>query len=149
MTRKVAFSSLGLVAAPIAAAAAWAVWAGVGGAAEPASATVSGPAVPCAEAVTGTVCQPARMPAEFAAYRACSDEATRRVLAPEEGVACVEAFLAVKLAFIAGVDRDAYRQMPLEEQIELNLTAYNAYRAWSKSPAARLSDCLAGNDCDV
>lgn len=84
----------------------------------------------CSEATQGQTCVPNQGPLMLTEYLACNLEAETRVLNQLEGFVCTEVFLAVKLSFVAGVDPETYRQMPLQEQIEINLRAYEAFSNW-------------------
>ena len=84
----------------------------------------------CSEAKQGQTCVPNQGPLMLTEYLACSLEAETRVFNQPEAFACVEAYLAVKLSFVAGVELEIYRQMPLQEQIEINLRAYEAFSDW-------------------
>lgn len=84
----------------------------------------------CSETEQGQACLPQQLPSMLTEYLVCSSEAKVRILGRAEASACTEAYMAVKLSFIAGVDPETYRQMSTEEQIEVNNRSYQAFSNW-------------------
>lgn len=101
----------------------------------------------CDVAQPGATCLPVGAPERLDDYRLCSAVAATRMLGPDEAEPCLEAFLAVKLSFIAGMDVESYRALPVEDQIALNLTAYSAYRAWRMANPDAVTPCIDPASC--
>lgn len=85
----------------------------------------------CAVAEIGQTCMPDEGPTMLSEYLACSSQAETQLLSQSRAKACMEAYLAVKLSFISGVEPNSYRRMPHERQIEVNRRAFEAYRNWN------------------
>lgn len=104
----------------------------------------------CVAAKIGDICEPNGVPSMLGYYLACLKLARVRILSQTEAFACTEAFLAVKLSFVAGFDPSSYRRLPLEERVEMNRRAYLAYRSWNKKlPRHTRTICLRGQQCDT
>lgn len=84
----------------------------------------------CAVAEIGQTCMPEKGPLMLSEYLVCSSQAETQILSQSRAIACMEAYLTVKLSFISGVEPNSYRQMPREQQIEVNRRAFEAYRNW-------------------
>lgn len=91
----------------------------------------------CTIAEIGQACTPEEGPLMLGEYLACSSQAETRTLSLSRAIACMEAYLTVKLSFISGVEPNSYRQMPREQRLEINRRAFEAYRNWmDRNPTA-------------
>lgn len=63
-------------------------------------------------------------------YSDCSAEATRRRLTNDEALACLDAYLRVKLSFLPGMDIERFLKLAPDARWEVNRRAYAAYVAW-------------------
>lgn len=84
----------------------------------------------CSVAEHGQICIPDEGPLMLNEYLECSSQAETQILSQSMVIACMEAYLAVKLSFISGIEPNSYRQMPREQKIEVNRRAFEAYRSW-------------------
>lgn len=91
----------------------------------------------CADTEYGQTCMPDEGPLMLSEYQACSSQAGIQILSQSRAFACMEAYLTVKLSFISGIEPNSYRQMPHEEQIEVNRRAFEAYRNWNPIVVSR------------
>ena len=102
----------------------------------------------CSDAEPGATCEPDGMPLMLEEYHACSQKAAHEILPLPEAVACAEAGLAVKLSFIAAYEPRSFRELPLQEQVEMNLRAYMAYRHWLQNLLENSNvSCSRGQGC--
>ncbi len=85
---------------------------------------------PCTDAAFGETCVPLQSPLMFTEYLACSSKSETLRLSRSEVIACMEAYLAVKLSFISEIEPEYFREMSRERQIEINRRAFMAYRKW-------------------
>jgi len=84
----------------------------------------------CTDAAFGETCTPTQSPLMFTKYLACSSKAEAQVLSQSEVIACMQAYMVVKLSFISGLELEKYHGMPPEERAEINRRAFKAYRKW-------------------
>jgi len=73
-----------------------------------------------------------------AAYLSCSRESRRRVLPPEEALACAGYYLNLKLSLLKDMEPATYHALPTADRATVNRRAYAAYLEWRKTNAARL-----------
>jgi len=85
---------------------------------------------PCTDAEFGETCIPNQSPLMLTEYLACSSKAESQILNQSEAIACLQAYLAVKLSFISGVGLENYPIIPQEQRVEINRRAFKAYRKW-------------------
>lgn len=85
---------------------------------------------PCTDAAFGETCTLTQSPFMLAEYLTCSSKAAAQVLNQSEVIACMQAYLAVKLSFISGVELGNYQGLPPEKRGEINRRAFKAYRKW-------------------
>jgi hypothetical protein len=76
---------------------------------------------------------------DLRAHVACSVEAERRVLAPDEAAACSTAYMKVKLSFVPGIGLDEFERLPPREKAAVNLLAYDRYLDWSSRRPAEIA----------
>lgn len=63
-------------------------------------------------------------------HAACSAAAKTRAMAGGEARLCTQAFLRIKLAFLADIDAATYAGLSPQDRAAANRAGYAAYRAW-------------------
>ena len=63
-------------------------------------------------------------------HAACSAAAKTRAMAGSEARLCTQAFLRIKLAFLADIDAATYASLSPQDRAAANRAGYAAYRAW-------------------
>ena len=72
-------------------------------------------------------------------FMACSDLAAIQILSAQQGSACSELLLRLKLSFLPGVTLERYHQMKPKTRAIANEKGYAAYRAWLFAKTSRLA----------
>lgn len=74
----------------------------------------------------------------------CAEIAAHRMLPAPEAFACAEAYTALKLSLIPGIDREGYDGLTASERAEVNRRAYATFVLW-QADHAPLVDFLKAN----